>query len=163
YLPSFVTRPSRVVFTWLIGVPPKFWTGALNAFRVVTTAGVVATRSSTLRLDNGRSGDTPSGRNVPTAAGCVANHRVAADRHFNILRSRCNLQREVQPDLLTLAQHHVVISRGLKTGECCRQRICAGLKAGKHKVPALIRKPRVGNAGIDVFSRNFDARYQRAR
>src|SRR2546428_14143595 len=69
YLPSLVTRPSRVVFTWLIGVPPKVCTGALNAFSVVTTPGVVATRSSTLRLDNGRSVATLLRRRVSPDAG----------------------------------------------------------------------------------------------
>ena len=82
---------------------------------------------------------------------------------FNALRRRCDLEREVQPDLLALAQHNVVISCGLKAGECCRQRIGTRLQARKHEVTAFIREPRVHDTGIDVSCRNFDAGYQRAR
>ena len=52
---------------------------------------------------------------VSDRGGCGGKHRVGRDRYFDVLRGRRDLKREIQTDLLPLAQYYSVISRSLKS------------------------------------------------
>ena len=54
---------------------------------------------------------------ISNRSGRGRNQRIRGNRHFDVLRSGSNLEREVQSHLLALAQHDIVIGRVLESGE----------------------------------------------